>query len=76
MVARLERVQNGFAVMLTTEMVEALHLTEGAEVEVLPISAPANDSRGQVRYATTEETLRAFHDTLPQHEAAYRELAK
>ena len=76
MVARLERVQNGYAVMLTTEMVEALHLTEGSAVEVLPVAPSAETSRTQVTYATTDEALRAFQETLSQHEAAYRELAK
>ncbi|HEY5381771.1 MAG TPA: hypothetical protein VIJ65_05915 [Acidobacteriaceae bacterium] len=76
MVARLQRVQNGYAVVLTAEMVEALHLTEGSAVEVLPVAAPTAEPQTQVRYATTEDALRAFEETLPQHEAAYRELAK
>lgn len=75
MVARLERVQNGYAVILPAETVEALHLAEGSIVEVLPVAA-AREPHGQVRYMTTEEALRAFEETLPQHEATYRELAK
>jgi antitoxin component of MazEF toxin-antitoxin module len=76
MVARVQRVQNGYAVMLTPEAAEALHLSEGSMVEVLPITASSEESPAQVEYANTEEALRAFEDTLPQHEAAYRELAK
>ncbi|HEY4355378.1 MAG TPA: hypothetical protein VGN16_06500 [Acidobacteriaceae bacterium] len=73
MVARLEKTQNGYAIPLTAEMVEALQLREGAAVEVLPI---AEQRRPEIRSATTEEVLRAFEETLPDHEAAYRELAK
>ncbi len=76
MVARLEKTQNGFAIPLTAEMVEALQLAEGSAVEVSPVVAPAEEPRSQVRYASVEEVLQAFHETLPEHEAAYRELAK
>lgn len=73
MVARLEKTENGYAIPLTEEMVEALHLREGAAVEILPV---ATEGRPEIRFASTEEVLRAFEETLPQHEAAYRELAK
>lgn len=76
MVARLQRTQNGFAIPLTAEMAEALQLTEGSAVEVLPVSAPVEEPRQQVRYANVERVMQAYRDTLPQHEAAYRELAK
>ena len=76
MVARLEKTQHGFAIPLTAEMVETLQLAEGSAVEVSPVSAPAEGPRPQVRYASVEEVMQAYRDTLPQHEAAYRELAK
>jgi hypothetical protein len=38
MVARLEKTQDGYAIPLTAEMVEALHLAEGAEVEVRAVA--------------------------------------
>ena len=69
MVARLEKTQAGYAIFLTEEMVEALKLHEGAPVEVLPFSP-------EIRYASTEDALRAFEESLPRHEAAYRALAK
>jgi hypothetical protein len=76
MVARLEKTQNGFTIPLTTEMVEALQLAEGSVVEVLPVTVPAEEPRPQIQYASVEEVMQAYRDTLPQHEAAYRELAK
>ena len=76
MVARLEKTKHGFAIPLTVEMVEALQLTEGSAVEVSPVAASAEQPRSQVRYASVEEVMQAYRDTLPRHEAAYRELAK
>jgi hypothetical protein len=48
-------------------------LVDGSELEIGPVDKPKASA---TRYATVEETLGAFEDTLPQHEAAYRELAK
>lgn len=74
MVARLEKTEKGYAILLTEEMVRELDLREGAEVEVLPVAEPTE--RPQIRYASKEEVLAAFERTLPRHEEAYRELAK
>jgi hypothetical protein len=60
-------------VVLTPEAIAALNLKDGAEVEVTPVETPHAEER---RYATNEEVLQAFRDTLPQHAEAYRELAK
>ena len=76
MVARLEKTQHGFAIPLTREMVETLQLTEGSAVEVSAVTVPADVPQSQVRYASVDEVMQAYRDTLPQHEAAYRELAK
>jgi len=52
-----------------------MHLSEGAQVELLPISGPGI-LPPEHRYATRERALKAFEDTLPLHENTYRELAK
>ena len=52
-----------------------MHLSEGAQVELLPISGPGIPPP-EHRYATRERALKAFEDTLPLHENTYRELAK
>ena len=76
MVALLEKTENGYAIPLTMEMVEAMQLREGSPVEVSPVGNTADAPHTAIRYATVQEALRAFEETLPQHEAAYRELAK
>lgn len=63
-----------YRVVLSAEVVEALHLTDGAEVEVG--AAGSSGNQGEHRYASVEESLEAFRKTLPQHREAYRELAK
>ena len=73
MVVHVQRIGDQFAAIIPPEMVDELGLVDGSALEISPIDksvAPA------ARYATVEEALRAFEDTLPQHEAAYRELAK
>ena len=61
--------------ILSPDAVEAMHLSEGAQVELLPISGPGIPPP-EHRYATRERALKAFEDTLPLHENTYRELAK
>lgn len=73
MVMRVERVDGEFRVVLTAEAMAELRLTEGSAVEVRPVEP---NGAGRRQYATVEEALRAFHETLPQHEKAYLELAK
>ncbi len=51
-------------------------LTDGSAVELSrPFEAPIGEE-STIRYASVEEALEAFRATLPEHEAAYRELAK
>jgi hypothetical protein len=63
-----------YCVVLSAEAVEALHLAEGAEVAVCPISSAGSECEHW--HASVEEGLEAFRKTLPQHRDAYRELAK
>ncbi len=69
MVVRVRKIGDEFTAVIPPQIADELGLIDGSELEV---RTPAR----QNRYATTEEVLRAFEDTLPQHEAAYRELAK
>jgi len=60
-------------VVLTPEALAAMHLADGSQVEVLAVK---NTEPAERRYATNEEVLQAFRETLPLHSEAYRELAK
>ncbi len=72
MVMRVQHVDGEYRVVLSAEAMEALHLTDGAEVEVKPVAvAPA-----QHRYATVEEGIASYLRTEPLHMNTYRELAK
>jgi hypothetical protein len=73
MVMRVQQVDGEYRVVLTPEAIAALHLTDGAEVDVLPVG---NAEPAPIRYASDADVLKAFHDTLPRHANAYRELAK
>jgi hypothetical protein len=75
MVMRVQHVDGEYRVVLSEEAMAALHLTEGAEVELRPIESGPNGS-GSILYMSTNEALQGFRETLPQHIAAYRELAK
>lgn len=73
MVVHVQKVGDEFTAIIPPQVVDEFGLVDGSPLEIYPVREPANPA---VRYATTEEALRAFEDTLPQHEAAYRELAK
>ena len=73
MVVHVQRIGDKFAAIIPPEMVDELGLVDGSALEIGPIEKSATPA---IRYATVEEALQAFEDTLPQHEAAYRELAK
>jgi antitoxin component of MazEF toxin-antitoxin module len=76
MVALVQKTTNGFVVRVPDEVASDWQLKDGSVVELnLPRPAPAAAEEA-IRYASVEEALQAFRDTLPQHEAAYRELAK
>ncbi len=62
-------------VAVPAEIAEAWNLGEGSAVELSPLSEAVPAER-TIRYASVEEALTAFRETLPLHEEAYRELAK
>jgi antitoxin component of MazEF toxin-antitoxin module len=78
MVMRVQRRGDEYGVVFSREVLEALRLTDGAEVEVRAVGAERSGAQPATehRYATVEEGLEAFRATLPQHREAYRELAK
>jgi antitoxin component of MazEF toxin-antitoxin module len=69
MVVRVRKVGNEFTAVIPPQIADELGLVDGSELEIGPAT-------GGNRYATANEAVRAFEETLPQHEAAYRELAK
>lgn len=76
MVARVQKISEGYAVVLTEDSLREWNLMEGSVVEIRPVAAEQDKPRPEIRYASTEEVLAAFEHTLPQHEETYRELAK
>jgi antitoxin component of MazEF toxin-antitoxin module len=77
MIARVEKVEGGYAILLPSEFCKAWNLSDGSAVEVHQVtSACVVDDSLEAIEAATERALAAYRDTLPQHEAAYRELAK
>lgn len=73
MVMSVQHVDGEYRVVLTPEALAAMNLRDGSQVEVLAVNGAEPIER---RYATNEEVLQAFRETLPQHAEAYRELAK
>jgi antitoxin component of MazEF toxin-antitoxin module len=73
MVVHVQKIGEDFAAIIPPQVVDELGLVDGSALEISPVRDAAQPA---VRYVTAEEALRAFEDTLPQHEAAYRELAK
>ncbi|MEO7028836.1 MAG: hypothetical protein ABI147_05480 [Acidobacteriaceae bacterium] len=76
MVARVQKTSEGYAIVLTEDALKKLKLAEGSAVEIHPVETDKDQLRPEIRYASTEDAMRAYRETLPQHEAAYRELAK
>jgi hypothetical protein len=74
MVVRVQHVEGEYRVVLSPEAMEALHLSEGAEVEVRPVAKEQDSSA--VQYASTEEVIAAFLETEPKFHNAYLDLAK
>ena len=73
MVARVKKLEEGYAVLLSDEIVEELHLTEGSPVQILP--APEQQGPA-IRYASVAEVMKVHREMEPFHANAYRELAK
>jgi len=74
MVIRVQHVDGEYRVVLSPEVMEALHLSNGTEVEVRPVVSAHNPSA--VENASIEEAIAAFRETEPEHQNSYRELAK
>ena len=74
MVVHLQKLGGQYTAIIPPQMVEEFGLTEGSALEV----SPATDGplARSIRYMSVEEALQAFENSLPRHEAAYRELAK
>ncbi len=72
MVLRVQRIGEKLCVVLSPEAIEALHLSDGAEVEVSRVEPEQN----RVRYVTVQEALDSYNRTEPQHRNTYQELAK
>ena len=74
---RVQHVDGEYRVVLTPEAMAALHLSEGAEVEVRTVSNGSGpEPTAKHRYATVEEGLAAYRRTEHLHANTYRELAK
>ena len=69
MLAQLQKVGEKLTVEVTPQVAREMGLGDGDWIEY-------HKTQPEVRYATVEEALRAYDETLPDHEAAYRELAK
>lgn len=77
MTMRVQHVDGEYRVVLSAEVVEALHLTDGAEVEVRPVGSEGVASASSVHeYVSVAEALESYARTEPLHRNTYRELAK
>jgi len=72
MVMRVQRRGDEYCVVIPQQALEALRLSEGAEVEVRRVETPSTEDR----YVTLEEGLEAYRRTEHLHRNTYRELAK
>jgi len=70
---RIKHVEGEYRIVVPIEAMEALHLSDGASVELVPVVEP---KRTEHRYMTVEQGLAAFRKTEPAHRNTYRELAK
>jgi antitoxin component of MazEF toxin-antitoxin module len=78
MAMRVQRRGDEYCVVIPREELEALQLSDGAEVEVRAVNGHGNGqgSGVEIRYVTVDEALQSYRETLPQHREAYIELAK
>ena len=72
MVLRVQVVDGEYRVVLPPEAVEALKLTEGLEVKVVPVRIGSD----KPRYISKEEAEESYLRTEPLHHETYTELAK
>jgi antitoxin component of MazEF toxin-antitoxin module len=76
MVARVQKTTKGFVIEVPSRLAEEWQLHDGSSVELSPLAPEQLEKEPVIRYASAEEVKEAFESTLPDHEAAYRELAK
>ena len=72
MVMRVQLIGDEYRVVLSPEAVEALHLSDGAEVEIRRVEP----EQPRMHYVTVQEALDSYDRTEPQHRNTYQELAK
>ena len=72
MVVRVQRVGEEYRIVLSPEAIEALHLSDGAEVEIRRVE----QEQLRVQYVTVQEALESYGRTESQHRNTYQELAK
>jgi hypothetical protein len=78
MVATVEKIERGLAVIFSEDAVREMGLQVGSPVEVVavsPVDADAQSEHG-IRYMSVEKALDTFERTRPRFDKAYRELAK
>jgi len=77
MIVRVEKVEGGYAILLPQEFGSAWNLSGGSAVEVHRVTSVCEvDDSLEAIEAETARVMAAYCDTLPEHETAYRELAK
>jgi len=70
-VLRIQQVEGEFRVVVPAEAMEALRLSVGAAVRVIPEAEPERS-----RYVGVEEGMKAYFETEPLYRESYQELAK
>lgn len=76
MVVRVQKISEGYGIVLTEDALRELNLAEGVAVELRPLVAASEDSRPEVRYLSLGEGLSIFRETEAEHRQTYEQLAK
>jgi antitoxin component of MazEF toxin-antitoxin module len=76
MVARVQRISEGYAIVLTQDALEELNLAEGSAVEIRAVDAADSGAQPKIIYLTMDEGLSLFQETEPEHRRTYEQLAK
>jgi hypothetical protein len=76
MIARVKKTDEGYVVVIPADVAEAWDLRENVPVEVHRLGETGDGDSPKVVYATPEQAMEAYERTRPQHDEAYRELAK
>jgi antitoxin component of MazEF toxin-antitoxin module len=76
MVVRVQKISEGYGIVLTEDALRELNLAEGVAVELRPVAAETENSRPEIRYLSLDEGLSIFRETEPEHRQTYEQLAK